>query len=300
MIEPSINHFLSFTPSIDKVILDTPSSLSLGMLRLDQIHPVISGNKWYKLKYNIEKALSNKANTLITYGGFYSNHLIATAAAAKAFGLKSSAIVRGLQGNKRLTPTLQACIELGMQLQFVSKEQYAQLKTTAGVASLLQRYPKAFVVPEGGNNELGIEGTKEIVSFIPEDYTHVAVSVGSGSTIAGIRQALKKELIVVGFIPMKQGKYLQEAPHLKTLNLTLFDEFHLGGFGKYQPELIYFMNRFYANNRIPLDIVYTGKMMLGLQQLIIQNYFPKSAKILCIHTGGLQGNVSVAGQLDFE
>lgn len=300
MNEPSINNFLRFTPTIEKVTFDSPSSISIGMLRLDQLHPIISGNKWYKLKYNIDEAVSNKASTLITYGGFYSNHLIATAAAAKAFHLKSIAIVRGIQGNNALTPTLQACKDFGMQLQFVTKEHYAQLKTSSGVTSLLQSYPNAFIVPEGGNNELGIKGTKEIGAFIPEDYTHVVVSVGSGSTIAGLRQALQKEKVVVGFIPMKQGKYLQEEPHLKSLDITLIDDFHFGGFGKYQPELIDFINRFYANNHLPLDIVYTGKMMFGVQQLIRQNYFPEGAKILCIHTGGLQGNVSVAELLDFE
>lgn len=285
-----------FTGRIDTAILPE-TERTIQMLRLDLLHPVVSGNKWFKLKYNLRQAALEEKQVILTFGGAYSNHLIATAAAAQASGLKSIGIVRGLHAEATMTPTLQACQEYGMQLQFVSREAYRFLKTGEGMASVQEQYPHAFIVPEGGNNEQGLRGAMEIATYIPDTITHVAVSVGSGCTFSGIRKALNPSVKLLGFVPMKQGRYLANDWQLEQGNYALIDDYHLGGFGKCTDELIAFMNQFYQINNIPLDRVYTAKMMLGMQHLIRLNHFPEEATILAIHTGGTQGNSSIEDKL---
>lgn len=275
------------------------SKISVAMLRLDLLHPVISGNKWFKLRYNLAFAQSHQFKTVLSFGGAYSNHLIATACAASAAGLRSVGIVRGVYAAQNKTETLQHCEALGMQLHFVSREEYAQKEDEKWLQQLREKYPDTYIIPEGGNNELGRKGIAEIATLISPDYTHVAVSVGSGATFAGLRNALPESIKLIGFAPMKQGSYLAQNIATIKQNKELKDEFHFGGFGKWNKKLLDFMNEFYAQQHIPLDVVYTAKMMYGVQTLIAQNYFPEGAKLLCIHTGGLQGNVSVKSLLNF-
>lgn len=275
---------------------------ALDVLRLDTIHPEISGNKWYKLKGNVVAAISKGANTLLTFGGAYSNHLHATAAAASLHGLKSIGVVRGLHAAENLTPTLQQCTELGMKLKFVSKEEYALKEDAAYLNSLRTKYAQAYIIPEGGANEEGRAGAASIASLIPESYSHICLSVGTGTTLSGIRNALPADIQVMGFAPMKGGKYLEETvrPHLSEGRpFKIFDDWHFGGFGKWNADLIAFMNSYYTQYALPLDVVYTSKMMFGIETLIAQGYFPTNAHILCIHTGGLQGNTSVQHLLSF-
>jgi 1-aminocyclopropane-1-carboxylate deaminase len=271
---------------------------TLDMLRLDLVHPVVSGNKWYKLRLNIMQARDHGFKTILTFGGGYSNHLIATAYTAKHSGLRSVGIVRGKY--PVLTPTLRDCVEEGMELIFVTKEDYDRQGEPEWEQKLAAQFDSLYIVPEGGANEWGRKGAGLISKFIKPHYTHILLSVGSGTTLCGIRNKTNPQQQVMGFAPMKQGAYLADhiAPHLDNEhkdNWTLYDNWHFGGFGKWNNELIEFMNDFHAVNNIPLDIIYTSKMMYGLRDLINTNHFSETDKLLCIHTGGLQGNVSVQG-----
>jgi 1-aminocyclopropane-1-carboxylate deaminase len=281
-----------------------PYAECLGMLRLDAIHPVVSGNKWYKLKHNIQYAIDNGYKSILTFGGAYSNHLIATAATAKEYDIHSIGIVRGVHNSDNLTDTLKDCKGYSMQLEMVSRDEYDNKHDAEYLEQLRSAYDKPFIIPEGGANKWGREGSTEIVHSITGDYTHICVSVGTGTTLTGIRTALPSNMQVSGYVPMKGGTYLKDEidkylePE-KQNAYVLFDEWHNGGFGKMNDKLIDFMNSFYAINAIPLDVVYTGKMMMGISEQLKAGYFPNNARILCIHTGGLQGNSSVKHLLNY-
>jgi len=270
------------------------------MLRLDLVHPIVSGNKWYKLRLNMKHAIERGFKTIVTFGGGYSNHLIATAFAAKKFGFPSVGIVRGKYDV--LTPTLQACKDEGMELIFVSQDDYNNKDEPKWARKLAVHFDELFIIPEGGANEWGRAGAGLINRFVDTSYTHIILAAGTGTTLTGLRNKLDNKQQILGFVPMKQGGYI--AGHIdehllpdKNKNWRLFDEWHFGGFGKWNAELLMFMNGFYTTNNIPLDMVYTGKMMYGLQQMLIADYFDKEDRILCIHSGGLQGNVTVKDQL---
>lgn len=273
---------------------------ALDILRLDLVHPIVSGNKWYKLRLNVMYAQDHGFKTILTFGGGYSNHLIATAYTARHMGMRSVGIVRGRYA--QLTPTLRNCREEGMELIFVTKEDYDRQGEPEWEQQLAAQFDNIYIVPEGGANEWGRKGAGLITKFIKPHYTHIALSAGSGTTLCGIRNKTNPAQHILGFVPMKQGTYLQEhiAPHLAPghdTNWQLYDQWHFGGFGKWNAALVAFMNDFYETNNIPLDIIYTSKMMYGLRELIYANHFAPTDKILCIHTGGLQGNVGVQGLL---
>jgi 1-aminocyclopropane-1-carboxylate deaminase/D-cysteine desulfhydrase-like pyridoxal-dependent ACC family enzyme len=275
---------------------------ALDMLRLDLLHPVVSGNKWYKLRLNLKHAAESGYKTIVTTGGGYSNHLVASAFAAKMFGIKAIGVVRGKYSV--LTPTLEACRGYGMELIFVTQEDYKKRHEPKWASNLVSHFDEIFMIPKGGANEWGRAGAALITRFISENYTHIAVSVGTGTTLIGLRNKLAVSQQLLGFAPMKQGGYLKEyiTGHLQTGkngNWELFDNWHFGGFGKWNIELVNFMNDFYAENKIPLDIVYTSKMMFGIREMLANNYFSVSDRVLCLHTGGLQGNLSVKDQLQF-
>lgn len=283
----------------------SPYVAHVDILRLDILHPVISGNKWYKLKHNIAHALEYGYNSILTFGGAYSNHLVAAAAVAKAYNIKSIGIVRGLHAKANLTATLQACTGYGMELHFVSREDYDRKTETGWLEQLSLQYNAPFIVPEGGANEWGRAGAAEIAMQIPGHYTHICVSVGSGTTMAGLINALPADKIVYGYVPMKGGSYMygeivDVAGAATPINMQVFDDWHFGGFGKWNDELLGFMNGFHKEHEIPLDIIYTGKMMYGLREQIHGRFFPPDASILCIHTGGLQGNALVKEKLIFK
>jgi 1-aminocyclopropane-1-carboxylate deaminase len=279
-----------------------PYAQKVDMLRLDMLHPVISGNKWFKLKHNLRFAIEKGYDTILTFGGAYSNHLVATAAAAKEYGLKSIGIVRGIYARDEYTATLRDCAVGGMKLVFVSREDYNKKEDALWLENLSKQYDDPYIIPEGGANERGREGAEEIADFVLSQYTHICVSVGTGTTLAGIRNALPIKQIVLGFAPMNDGKYLEKeiAPHIKgNKSFVVFDRWSFGGFGKWNDKLLAFMNNFYQLNQIPLDFVYTAKMMYGVEQLLKENYFSHMGKVLCIHTGGLQGNSSINDLLEY-
>lgn len=269
--------------------------LGVYMLRLDEIHPLVSGNKWYKLKYVIDAMKQSGKSSLLTFGGAYSNHLLATAAFAKENGFKSIGVIRGIHGSIKETSTITNCRALGMDLQFISRASYGQKEERDFLTDLQQKYPDAFLLPEGGANTSGQRGAAEIADFIPEDTSLVCLPVGTGTTLIGIRKALAIDIPILGFTAMKGGTYLQVVmdEHLSKFQqraYALMTEYSYGGFGKRSPSLLSYMKNFQETHDIRLDLVYTAKMMMGMDDLAVQDFFPKGSKIVAIHTGGLQGN----------
>lgn len=276
--------------------------IRLGLLRLDLVHPVISGNKWFKLQENIRFAIDHQYTSVLTFGGAWSNHLVATAAACAQAGLAVTGVVRGFHGEVRSSDTLEQCAALGMHLHFVSREDYNRKEDPAYLATLRTQFNDSFIIPEGGNNELGILGARAIAAYIPEETTLVATAIGTGTTFCGIRQALTQHINMLGLPVMKGGDYLRTelAAHIpEHNNWQLNSNYHWGGFARHKPELLSFMNDFYDRHHIPLDFVYTAKMMQGVLDMIEKKELPEDSHIICIHTGGLQGNSSIKNKLHF-
>jgi 1-aminocyclopropane-1-carboxylate deaminase len=264
------------------------SAVSLNILRLDALHPVVSGNKWFKLKYNASAGKEAGKTTLLTMGGGHSNHLAATAYAAREWGLQSLGLVRGHYTGSQKTPTLQDCEAYGMQLVPLSKVEYA----AASPDVLSAKYPRAHIIPEGGANDEGLRGAGEIVKYIPHDTTDVCLAIGTGTTIKGIQFGLPAHIRLHGFYVAKD---IERADTLKLPTSAPQAELFIHRvadprFGKWAPEALDFIRQFYASTSIPLDVVYTSKMMMQVAELLKQGYFNPDARIVCIHTGGLQGN----------
>ncbi len=272
-------------------------NIGISMLRLDEIHPIISGNKIFKLFYFLEEAKKSLQKTVITFGGAYSNHLAATAFACKRMGLKSIGFVRGEKA-KVLSSTLLFCLEQEMQLEFLSRTSFKEIKEKDFLISIKQKYGEGVLIPEGGFSLMGAEGAALITRFFKDQqFTHVCLAVGTATTFAGIINGSEKETEIVGISVLKNLNDLHD--RLKELRVntdhkfSFITDYHFGGYAKRTDDLISFINAFYAQQAIPLDFVYTGKMMYGVFDLIKKDYFPPGSKILCIHTGGLQGNHSL-------
>jgi 1-aminocyclopropane-1-carboxylate deaminase len=268
------------------------NGLSFVIKREDALHPFVSGNKFRKLKYNILKVKELNHDTLITFGGAFSNHIAATAYACYQAGIKSIGIIRGeeLQNKIQENPTLQFAQDHGMQLDFVSRAIYRQKESQAFHHFLNDKYGLHYLLPEGGTNDLAIKGCEEILNDNDGIFDYICCAVGTGGTIAGIINSTKPHQKVIGFSSLKGG-FLREdiRKFAKNNRWDLLTEYHFGGYGKVSVELIDFMNDFFAQTKVLLDPVYTAKMVFGVIDLIHKNYFPASAKILLIHTGGLQG-----------
>ena len=282
-----------FSYSLNQAIpINLPKGISLVIKREDLIHPFVSGNKFRKLKYNLLQAKAENQSTLLTFGGAYSNHIAAVAYAGKENGFQTIGIIRGdeLADKIENNPTLKFAQECGMQFEFVSRETY-RLKTEATfLEQLQQQYGAFYLIPEGGTNAFAIQGCEEILT--PEDasFDFVACAIGTGGTISGLINSVLPHQKVLGF-PALKGDFLQDEIRnfVRQDNWELITDYHFGGYGKVTNDLIDWINRFYAQTQIPLDPVYTGKMVFGIVDLIAKNYFPENAKILLIHTGGLQG-----------
>ena len=269
-----------------------PNDIQVFMKREDLLHPLVSGNKFRKLKYNLIQAQQENHAVLLTFGGAYSNHIVATAAAAKEQGFQSIGIIRGEELESKIAenPTLSLAKSLGMQLIFVSRDLYRHKTEEFFIKDLQQRFGRFYLVPEGGTNEYAVQGCQEILTPKDASFDYICASVGTGGTIAGLIRASQSEQFVLGFSSLKT-EYLQNeiSKFAPCKNWGLNTDYHFGGYGKITPELIAFINDFYQKTTIPLDPVYTGKMMFGLNDLIAKKYFKKGSKILTIHTGGLQG-----------
>lgn len=258
-------------------------------------HPEVSGNKALKLKYNLMLAKEQGHNTLLTFGGAFSNHIYAVAAAGKAFGFHTIGIIRG-EKHEPLNHTLSFAASCGMQLQYISREAYRRKTEETFLVHLKAQWGNFYLIPEGGTNVPAVLGVREMVQSIPAAYDFYCVPVGTGGTMAGVVLGAPQRAKVLGFSSLK-GDFLTETVNnlFKQLNAQsttswqVVGDYHFGGYAKVKPELLAFMKTFEARHGILLDPVYTAKMMYGLYDQIQQGIFPKGAKILAIHTGGLQG-----------
>lgn len=281
----SDRQLVSLKPYVD-------STIRLDILREDRIHPIISGNKFRKLKYNLQYVLQKKLEGLITFGGAYSNHIAATAAAGQLMKIKTIGIIRGaeLKDSYATNPTLKFASQCGMKLHFVDRAAY-KLKETPQLFDDLAVSPKKYhVLPEGGTNELAIKGCEEILQPQDAQYDYICASVGTGGTIAGLINAALPHQQLIGFSALKgnfQKKTIEEFSEKN--NYTITDAYSFGGYAKIDRELIRFMNEFKKNTGIRLDPIYTAKMMYGIIDQIKNGLFSENSCILAVHTGGLQG-----------
>jgi 1-aminocyclopropane-1-carboxylate deaminase len=269
-----------------------PNNISLYIKREDLLHPVISGNKFRKLKYNLEAAKIQNQKVLLTFGGAFSNHIVAVAGAGKEFGFETIGIIRGDELRDKIAenPSLLLAQQLGMKFFFVSREDYRLKETPDFIGQLQKKFGDFYLLPEGGTNALAIKGCEEILTSSDSEFTHICSSIGTGGTITGIINSSGNNQNIVGFSSLK-GEFLQNdiAKFANKENWSVNCDYHFGGYGKVTNELIDFINNFYLKHHILLDPIYTGKMMFGILNLIENNYFSHNSKILAIHTGGLQG-----------
>jgi 1-aminocyclopropane-1-carboxylate deaminase/D-cysteine desulfhydrase-like pyridoxal-dependent ACC family enzyme len=272
--------------------------IELFIARLDLIHPVVSGNKLFKLYYFIEEAIRENKNTIVTMGGAYSNHLVATAFYCIEAGLKSIGIVRGEMPTIK-SHTLNACESYGMKLIYISRSDYNKKNEDLISELTKENSEEIYFIPEGGYHPLGAKGASLIMKQIKEtDASHICTAVGTATTLSGLILNTKPNQQIIAVPVLKGINDLVSRLNFLTNNidhhqLCIFDEYHFGGYAKKDETLIQFMNDFYTEYNVPTDFVYTGKMMYAIFDKIKSNFFPLGSKIICIHTGGLQGNLSL-------
>ncbi len=273
-------------------ILDE-KEIQLFVKRDDLIHEKIMGNKWRKLKYNLQEAKNKGTSTLLTLGGAFSNHIHATAAAGAEFGFRTIGIIRGEELCPTSNETLQFASAKGMDLRFVDRSTYSLLRKNPEV--LRKDYPECFILPEGGTNELAIKGCRELIEEINIDFDAIVVPVGTGGTFSGVLDGVKESQSVIGISSLKGAFIEQEMEKLinqfqiKNRNYVINTDFHFGGYGKTTGELIDFINWFKEVFAISLDPIYTGKSFFAVWNMINNDKFEKNLKIILLHTGGLQG-----------
>jgi 1-aminocyclopropane-1-carboxylate deaminase len=283
--------------------------IALYVLRLDTIDLYAGGNKLFKLKYNLAEVKTQGYKKLLTFGGAWSNHLAAIAAglqgAVSSKQLEVIAVVRG-EEPKELSDTLRFCKEKGIQLHFVSREEYRRKNEKNFIEELKNKFGDFYLLPEGGSNALAVKGCREIPDLVNIDFDVICCPVGSGATIAGIANGLKEEQRALGFVVLKGGTYLEDvitklrtplSPKATPLkgdkhfaNFKLFHDYHFGGFAKTTPQLLTFKKDFEENFGFELDHIYTSKMFYGIFDLATKNYFKENTTVIAVHTGGLQGN----------
>ena len=268
------------------------NEIEVFIKRLDLIDPFISGNKLFKLKHNVDRALFEKKNMLITFGGAFSNHILATAAYAKKKNIDCLAIIRGEEYSE-LNPLLTLAKENGMNFCFVSRKEYAKRNDNNYVSELIRKYKKAFIIPEGGNNKLGVLGAEEILETQDKSFDYIICPIGTGATLSGIVNSSKKTQKVIGINCVNDTKYINEKISQKTnkKNWEIINEFNFGGFAKFDNLLTEYLKKFKLNYKITLDLNYTAKMFFGFEKLIERRYFQRKSKVLLIHTGGIYGNL---------
>jgi 1-aminocyclopropane-1-carboxylate deaminase len=291
------------------------AGVNLCVLRLDVMHPWVNGNKWYKLKYNLLEAKQKNFTKLLTFGGAYSNHIYATAAAANLLGFHTIGVIRG-EENSPLNPTLSFAVQQGMELVYLSRQMYRQRNTAELHESLQQRFGEVFIIPEGGNNLNGVRGCTEIInqgmSTTGYAFDYICLACGTATTLAGIALSLNQRQKAIAFPVLKNGNFLgKEIENLLTNYLAsglpspynspacweLMCDYHFGGYAKVNQELLRFSQEFSSAHNVPLDYVYTAKMFYGVMDLLQQGFFAKGKSLLLVHTGGLQGNVGMEERL---
>lgn len=284
------NTSASYEQKIELPLFDQ-KQVEVWMKRDDLLHPFVSGNKYRKLKYLAQDALQQGKQHLVTFGGAYSNHLVATASAGAALGLKTTAILRGEEEFNN--PMLSICRLYGMGFKQVSREEYRN--KDAAFAKHFGNDDGVYRIDEGGYSALGAQGCTDIFAELTQTYQHIFCAVGTGTTVAGLINGANEGTQIHGVVVLKGAEYLKteiEKLLITPKDFTLHHNFYFGGYGKFDAEIMHFIKEFASQTGMLLDPVYTAKMMLGLQQLILQDYFPKNSKILVIHTGGLWGLTS--------
>ncbi|MFK8266166.1 1-aminocyclopropane-1-carboxylate deaminase/D-cysteine desulfhydrase [Capnocytophaga cynodegmi] len=275
------------------VNIPLPNGISLHIKREDKNHHFVSGNKLRKLKYNILQAQKEGKTQLLTFGGAYSNHIVATAATGQLIGLKTIGIIRGEELHSKIdeNPTLSFAQKCGMDFQFISRENYRLKHTNEFLHQLKKHYGSdTYIVPEGGTNEFAVKGCEEILTEQDSKFDVICSAVGTGGTISGLINSSFAHQIVLGF-PALKGEFLSDVikQYTSKTNWRLIHDYNFGGYAKVSDELISFLNNFNKKTGISLDPIYTGKMIFAIFALSNKNFFKPNTKILAIHTGGLQG-----------
>lgn len=265
-----------------------------------KIHGTVSGNKFRKLKYNLKEIQERASVGVLTFGGAFSNHIAATAAAGQLLNIPTVGVIRGeeLVTEIETNPTLAYAKSCGMKFEFVSRSLYRQKTESSYINNLQKKYPKYYIIPEGGTNDLAVMGCEEILSEFDKEFDVICCAVGTGGTISGLINSSLPTQKIIGF-PVLKGAFLNEdiCKFATQSNWELCNHYHFGGYAKVDSDLVHFINNFKKEFKIPLDPVYTGKMMFGIFDLIQKGVFSTSAKILAIHTGGLQGIEGMNRQL---
>lgn len=297
-----MNVFSNLNAPVEYV--DTIDGVGLWIKREDKIHPDVSGNKWRKLKYYLEDFKKSGKSSILTFGGAFSNHLAATAAIGRILGIPTRAIVRGEEVESN--PTLDFCRRNKMEIEAISRKKYDIKDDPEFLEAMRINLPDVYIIPEGGKGAHGVMGCTEILDDVDKDFDHICCAAGTATTLTGL-MASGYSSNFIGFPAVRANGFLEKAVNRqlfdfhqsfstketeqKVVNgdLTVEEKYHFGGYGKMKPELVQFMNRFYAEYGIPLDPVYTSKMMFGILEMIRESHFAKGDKILAIHSGGLQG-----------
>ncbi len=274
--------------------------LNVFVLRDDLIHPFIQGNKWRKLKYNIEECCKEKKEWMVTFGGAYSNHIAATACAGKEFGIKTIGIIRGNELDEKTNPVLRFANECGMKLIFVSREEYKTIRSSDSPGELIERISPLqrrgvrgeaiFILPEGGSNSLAVKGCEEIIGDVPIDFDYICCACGTGATFAGIINGINSNQKAIGVAVLKGGEFLLDDVKKysgEKTNFQLFHDYHFGGYAKSTGELAGFCKSFIERTSIPVEPVYTGKLFFGIYDLIRKDFFQPGKTIVIVHTGGV-------------
>ena len=259
--------------------------------REDLNHPYVSGNKWWKLKYNLEEAKRLGYKTLLTFGGAYSNHIFSTAAAAHELGFESIGIIRG-EETLPLNPTLRFAKSCGMRLKYVSREAYRQKANADFIERLHLEFGDFYLIPEGGTNELAVKGVEAFARTLGDRFDYLCCAVGTGGTLAGLVKGIPANKTILGFPVLKGGGFLNDEVEklleIKAENWSLKTDYHFGGYGKTTEILLNFIKDQAIRNNLPLDSVYTGKTFAGICDLVEKRYFRSNSILLFIHSGGLQ------------
>lgn len=279
---------------VQEIPLKNKKGIQLFIKREDLLHLHISGNKYRKLFYNLQEAKQQHKTTLLTFGGAFSNHISATAYAGQLHGFKTIGVIRGEELEEKIqdNPTLLFAQQQGMQFYFVTREVYRNTSSEEFIEELKTKFGNFYLIPEGGTNDLAVKGCEEILNADDQRFDYICSSVGTGGTISGLINASKTHQKVLGF-PALKGNFLHSEitkfVNKSKNNWQLITDYHFGGYAKLSKELIAFINNFKSNYNIPLDPIYTSKLMYGIFDMIRTNKFEDNSKILAIHTGGLQG-----------
>jgi len=294
---------LKATLTLDPITIDpltnlSSSTIEASMLRLDKLHPIVSGNKWFKLRYYIEEAISQSCSTIASFGGPYSNHLVALAYVAKENNVKSIGYVRASKEDT-VTLSLQEAQAYGMQLEFMGRTNFQEIKNDLLKTNQHRSIDNSsiYFIDEGGYGSIGAKGAATILNEHCKHYTTIIAAVGTGTMLAGLINAAEAHQEIIGIPVLKNENTIEDEIKSLLINkaasFSLLHNFHQGGYAKTNPALFDFMNQLWTLEKIPTDIVYTGNLLMAVDSLLKEKYFKAGSKILVIHSGGLQGNRSL-------